>query len=160
MKKQLFKTKKKVAKKAIIKTKKPILNNTDSTITETLKKESISLYHKWYNKCFIINYCCETRDLSKRLSQQRIEYQQELAQKDQTITNIQNAHEEFLNTQLHFYKLAKPQLFQQFEVSNPPALEIGHFLNFLESQWQNKEQQIKQVKQHLTQWITLITNRY
>jgi len=111
------------------------------------------------NKCFIINYCCETRDLSKRLSQQRIEYQQELAQKDQTITNIQNAHEEFLNTQLHFYKLAKPQLFQQFEVSNPPALEIGHFLNFLESQWQNKEQQINQVKQHLTNWINLITNK-
>jgi len=112
------------------------------------------------DRCFIINYCCETRNLSERLSQQQIEYQQELAQKDQTITNIQNVHEEFLNTQLHFYKLAKPQLFQQFEASNPPALEIGHFLNFLESQWQNKQHQLNQVKQHLTNWITtLLTNK-
>ena len=123
---------------------------------EDIKEHHIEMMK---DRCFIINFSCETRNLSERLSQQRIEYQQELAQKDQTITNIQNAHEEFLNTQLHFYKLTKPNTFSQFEASNPPALEIGHFLNFLESQWQNKEQQIKQVKHHLTQWITLITNK-
>jgi len=84
----------------------------------------------------------------------------EIEQRDRTIKNLEQVHEEFLNTQLHFYKLAKPNTFSQFAASNPPALEIGHFLNFLESQWQNKEQQIKQVKHHLIQWITLITNRY
>lgn len=72
----------------------------------------------------------------------------ELETKDQQIQRIQAApaHAEFLDTQLDFYKLAKPDLWREFEASNPSSLDIGNLLNFLEAKLTAKEGNLNTLK--------------
>ena len=124
-----------------------LAEETDLMLTdEDIKEEDIAMIKKKFQVIDDAKYS----DIIPLLVQQQQNHQQE-------ITNLQLAHEEFLDTQLNFYQQTKPELFTQFENSNPPNKTIGDLLNFLETQLQTQKEKFKQ---QLTNWISLITTRH